>query len=400
MKRRDWQDEDIKKMLRSMPKIEDKRSAAEVEQALQVKYRRKHRKQWKPLIVGIASLFLIIILSSTFLQNDRIENKEESLDSFSLSKMEESASSEEQTSIMKDNEITDITKQDPIENADVESFEKEPETDSTNIADVVYKEDVVDSTLLTIGIPDSQANYIIPVSIIVNGIMNQEEKLNELILQMNNVDEKSYGLTEYYPLDVKVSMNEETNTIEVDIPKESPLLLEDKLFLPSIKETFSRLGVKEIAFYTDGVLGAEFSHYGYIEKEPITLPTKRAYFAYQESAATPKLLVPSHLEYETIHEALTAAKTNPDDFVVAAIPDRIIWDEVKVSAENVVVSLSEEAKLQDTKEYLLGIEAMLLIAKNFGYKTVTFENSNIERIKGIDLTKEIPVPEAPNLISK
>ena len=77
MKKSRWKEREIEDLLRQLPQVKDKRSKKEVFAGIEGKQRRNRIKQWIPLIVGIASLFLMMILgSSLMIGKDESKEKE------------------------------------------------------------------------------------------------------------------------------------------------------------------------------------------------------------------------------------------------------------------------------------------------------------------------------------
>lgn len=64
-----------------------------------------------------------------------------------------------------------------------------------------------------------------------------------------------------------------------------------------------------------------------------------------------------------------------------------------------IIQLSDQAAIENSKESLQALEAILFIAKDFGFEKVKFENAPIEEVGQLNLTEDISVPKAPNQVN-
>lgn len=118
------------------------------------------------------------------------------------------------------------------------------------------------------GVPDDQMNFIVPISIKLKH-HDESDTLNQLVNQMSDIDEAQYGLSDYFPLDIKISQGNDINTAHIDFPEKSQLLAEDTLFLHSMEETLSYNNIEKMTFSTEGKQGARFAHAGYLKEVDI-----------------------------------------------------------------------------------------------------------------------------------
>lgn len=118
------------------------------------------------------------------------------------------------------------------------------------------------------GVPDDQMNFIVPISIKLKHY-DESDKLNQLVNQMSDMDEEQYGLSDYFPLDIKISQGNDMTAAHIDFQGKSRLLDEDTLFLHSMEETLSYNNIEKMTFSTDGKQGAMFAHAGYLKEVDI-----------------------------------------------------------------------------------------------------------------------------------
>lgn len=188
-------------------------------------------------------------------------------------------------------------------------------------------------------------------------------------------------MAEYFPLAVKMTGGINEETINIDIPENSQLLLQDSLFLNVIQETFKYQDIEKVTFTSGGKEGADFSHLGFLKEVKINKIGKKAYFIYQANKNSRRLLVPSNSEFPSIAVALEEMKkAEGDPSILPSIPPNMKWERLETQGGKIVIELSQGTKFQNNDDYFMTLEAILFTAKDFGYKNVEFKNANIDAI--------------------
>ncbi|MGG0847546.1 hypothetical protein [Peribacillus simplex] len=407
MRKSRWKENEIEDMLRGLPKLKDDRTKAEVYARIHDNKRKKH---WIPLIASVASLFLMVVLASALIIGNKGTTREEDSGGngkLSISENKEMADQERQNANIKENTSEDkqgnqefLSKQAEIESKD-EVSEIEPLTGEKEktFAHAIYQDDLKNASIITMGVPDDQMNFIVPISIKLKHY-DKADTLNRLTNQMSNIDEEQYGLSDYFPLDIKISQGNDMTTAHIEFRENSRLLKEDTLFLHSMEETLSYNDIEKMTFSTDGKQGAMFANKGFLKEADIPHQKKRTYLLYQRDESSPRFLVPSNMDYRDIEEALQAGKGEPDmEGISPAIPDDLKWESIRSKGDLVSIQLSDQAAIENSEESLQALEAILFIAKDFGFEKVKFENAPIEEVGQLNLTEDIWVPKAPNLVN-
>ncbi|MBO0999105.1 hypothetical protein IOC57_15325 [Bacillus sp. SD075] len=405
MRKSRWKESEIEDMLRELPKLKDDRTKAEVFAKIDDK---KRKKNWIPLIAGAASLFLLVVLASSLIIEKKGTTNQEggSSGKLSISENKEMADIEREDASNKGNPSEDkqynqefSSKQTGIESKDKVS-EKEPrkrEKEKT-FAQAIYQDDLKNASIITMGVPDDQMNFIVPISFKLKHY-DESDTLNLIVNQMSDIDEEQYGLSDYFPLDIKISQGNDRTTAHIDFQEKSPLLDEDTLFLHSMEETLSYTKIEKMTFSTDGKQGAMFAHAGYLKEEVIPHQKNRTYLQYQRDETSPIFLVPSNMGYQDFEEALQAGKGGEDiEGISPSIPHDLKWERISYVGDLVIIQLSDQAAIENNEESLQALEAILFIAKDFGFEKVKFENASIEEVGELNLTKDIMVPKAPNQV--
>ncbi|MGG0284550.1 hypothetical protein ABEY41_05375 [Peribacillus butanolivorans] len=408
MRKPRWKENEIEDMLHQLPKVQDKRTKDEVYAGI---HNKKRKKQWFPLIVGVASLFLMVVLaSSLIIGKEGTTSKEEGSDNgkLAVSELKSLPDHEQQDAKVKDKSAEDKEENSKLQSMREEDREtKEEVFDSESVkkdkvvalAPAIYPEDLKNKSTITMGVPDNQQNFVIPISIVVNRY-DESDALNQLFNQMSDINEEQYGLSDYFPLDIEITQGTEMNTAHIELHEESQLLDEDILFLHTMEETLSYLNIEKMTFATDGKQGARFAHAGFLKEADIPQQKNRTFLLYQNDESSPKFLVPSNMDYQDFEEALQAGKEEPDiEGISSAIPDDLIWEKISSDGDLVTIQLAEQAVIENSEDSLQALEAILFIAKEFGFNRVKFENAPIEKVGNLNLTEDIVVPKAPNQVN-
>ncbi|MFB3166096.1 hypothetical protein P5G62_002935 [Neobacillus sp. 179-C4.2 HS] len=385
MKKSEWSDKQLEELLRQMPKIHDNRNPRDIYQNLSIKKRK--RPAWLiPGFAAAAALLLFFLLVPKMLNGTQ--------NSFDSAKQEES-SSEAKMSQSDDHSSLLMKKEDSKSGS-------EPEMRITEInKNALYDNEVGDGTVITYWIPDSQAQNLVPISIVVTPD-NNKNWLTIFTESMELLNEEEWGLADYYPLNAKLELDETKNTVIVDVPKNHPYgqgSTAEINFITTLKNNIaSNSNVNKILLKTDGQPGVELGNYGVLEEIEVKPEGKHAYFFYKPDGMDTTYLVPSTDTYLDINAALEAMKTDQQEQALKAslIPSFPIKD-VTAKENKLIITLDENAAMENSQETVNSYEAILLTAKEFGIDTITIVNAPIQLLGPFDLTKEMKVPLAPNL---
>ncbi|RFU69058.1 hypothetical protein [Bacillus sp. V59.32b] len=400
-----WNDKDIEELLQNLPQVKDKRSSQEIYQNIELRINKKRRSNWVPLFATVAALFVLTVLASSFMLNSENSTSEDvAIEKTATEGNHQESSADKKGPPAEEPDIAaNEDKNEEAAEAKRNSTEEKsvPKIEDPSLlkAGAVLASDLENQSVITIGVPDTEVNYVIPVSYVTED--GSDETAAELSQVMSLLEEDSLGLDDYFPLDATIT-TENQQTINIDLPEDSSHLLEDRLFFKVIQETFKYQGGDRVTFSTNGEKGAEFSHHGFLEEIEIESNNNRAYFIYQLNEGTRKMLVPSNSEFTTIEEALAEMKNGnaeEDPSILPSIPQQLEWDSIEEQAKKLIVKFSGDTKIEDTEAYLYALEAILFTAKDFGFDAVKFENVTIDAIGPYNLQNDLAVPIAPNRIN-
>jgi hypothetical protein len=385
VKKSEWSDKQLEELLRQMPKIHDHRNPRDIYQNLSIKKRK--RPSW--LIPGFAAAAALLLF---FLLVPRMLNGTQN--SFDSAKQENS-SSEAKISQSDDRSSLLMKKEESISGA-------EPEMQITEFnKNALYVDEAGDGTVITYWVPDSQAQNLVPISIVIPPD-NNKNWLTVFTESMELLNEEEWGLTDYYPINAKFELDDTKNTVIVDVPKNHPYgqgSTAEFNFITTLKKNIaSNSNVDKIIFKTDGQPGIELGNYGVLQEIEVKPEGNHAYLSYTPDGMETTYLVPSADTYQNINAAFEAMKTDHQELGLAAslVPSFPI-KEVTTKENKLIITLDENAAMENNQETVYSYEAILLTAKDFGIDSITILNAPIQLLGPFDLTKEIKVPLAPNL---
>ncbi|MFP7297799.1 hypothetical protein [Neobacillus niacini] len=383
MKKSEWSDKQLEELLRQMPKIEDHRNPRDIYQNLSIKKRR--RPAWLiPGFAAAAALLLFFILVPRFFEGTQ---------TFDSAKQEKSQS-EEKISLSDDRSSTLNKEEDGTSGA------KSNMLMTKMSKSALYEDEIGNGMVLTYWIPDSQAQILIPVSIVVPSDDNKDW-LTMLTESMGLLKEEEWGLADYYPLNATFELDQSTNTVIVNVPADHKYgqgSTGEMIFLDILQKTIaSNSQVNSIKLQTNGQPGIEFGNYGVMDELDVISEREHGYFLYTPDGMETTYLVPSKDTFQDLNSAFEAMKTNqPQGGLEASIGPSFQMKEFSIQDSKLIITMDENTQIENTPAVLYSFEAILLTAKEFGIETIMVVNAPFEHIGPFDLSKEIKVPLAPN----
>lgn len=385
MKKSEWSDKQLEELLRQMPKIQDDRNPRDIYQNLSI--RKSKTKQWLlPGLATVAALLLFFILVPKLMVGTQYSEDK-------VSKENASSKQEMQTgdnSTLSFNEDAD-SKAKTLSGAEKVEFLK----------NAIYEDEVGNATVLTYWIPDPQVQILVPVSTIVRDT-NDKSWLTLFNKEMVNLKEQEWGLSEFYPLNATLKLDEENNSVLVDVPSSHQYgqgsATETNFINVLQKDITSNSDIRKIKFSTNGEPGIELGNFGRKEVLDIVSEKNHAFFFYYSEGNELPYLVPSIDTYKDIKTALEAMKKDlPQLGLKSSLLPSLPINDVSINEKTLHVTITNNSSLRDDQLTLNAYEALLLTAKEFGFEKVSINNSPINTLGPFDLSKENKVPRAPNL---
>lgn len=394
MKKNKKSDRNIEALLSQLPKIQDKRKKEEIyTRLLEPPPIQKRKNKWTPVLVSVATLCLLAIISSTYFFQENSTSTTEQAQDKATQQLVNSAENSEEAETITEQDVA-LNEASRTNNEKGESLQSQDVTS----ASLLYETELEDSDYVTIGIPTKDVQYVVPLTFVYSDTMDYLDTFNEIA---NSVNEEDYGLDDYFPLQAEISFIEDQKVIGVNVSADHTYVNADQIFQNVLEESFRYQNITEVQLETEGESGVEFAHIGDIEEIKVTLYPQRAMYVATFSDSATSLFVPSERSFETFSEALEAMKEGTSfEGIQASIPKNVVFESVENDEKNVIVTFSEETILANNAQYEQAIEAILLTARDFGFESVSFQNSTIETIGAINMYESVEVPVAPNVVER
>ncbi len=385
-------EKELEELLKSLPRIKDRRNPQEIYQNISLKMEKRKGRSWMiPSLAGAAALLLFIFLVPQIMDWDNFALNFTGKDNYEKEEYIESGSKQMETVSQSGKESLNSIKN---------GQKQEIRIDEQEIYSAVYDTGDSQYDYFVYPIPDRNGQILVPITVVARTEKNKAafEQYTEL---MPLLKEEEWGLSDYYPLNGKLTLSEDQKTLHVDLPRNHIYgegSSSEHNFMRVINDTAASRGIETITFSTEGNPGVNFSHTGYVEKMPVYIQGARGYYFYTPPGAGKKLyLVPSNQSYATIQEALGKMKENiPVDNLEASIPKNFVIAEVIEASDLLIIRLDDTATVTNETETIYTIEAILLTAKEFNFKRVKIENSNLASVGKFRFSEEWTVPLAPN----
>lgn len=391
MKKSEWSDNELEQLLRQMPKIKDHRDPRDIYQSLSIKVKKRKRPAWiVPTIASAAAVLLLFLMGPNIWQGI----------------FQDSSSQQGEVAMDTENKNMQFSKAEPNNSGDT-AINNEPQDNFSTFMvqpneTAIYEEDLENQEVLTYFVPDQNAQFLIPVSLIVSN--GNESWLQKYETYSRNLTEVQWGLSDYYPLDATLrEVNE--NTINIDVHEGHQYgngSASEMLFLGVLEQIlYSRDQLQKITLSTNGTPGIMFGNTG--EKTEINKTStdgKHSYYLFYPNNSNLPFLVPSVSVYTEIDKALESMLTDMQEYpdLKSPLSFKFIINSNASTNDQLVITIEDNEQLKNEPQYIYSIEAILLTAKEFGYKTVKFENTAITEIGRFNLKNEIKVPIAPNKV--
>lgn len=391
-----WNDDNLDKLLHSMPKIKDDRPSSEILERLKNDNRMKEDrrpkvKKWIPSIVAVAALLLLSLLLPSMLKGNQ--------DMVSEPMMDNTRSANKQ-SIARDYKTESGSVE---EDSDTESFETTTfsSMEIMGMRSHVVLADVDDNSFfLNLGLVH-EAN-VVPVTILIGkdrvqadlGIDNPDSVA--LYKEYAGVfDEESYGFDNYHPYKGELTTSEKT--VIHKLPKnhgyDMAVAILDS-YTDSVKETFTDFDEFKVVDNDGNPL--IFDYVG----EAMDFPLKRQlpYFKYVMPSGEVYLIPYENGDSSTVTQALLSMKKAENDIVTEVIPAGIDY---QVTEEDGVAVVTFDSLVDFTtipqNDVMQMIEGFMLTASNYDVQ-VQLKNIEQSHFENYDLTKPLPKPIGANPI--
>ncbi|RFB17013.1 hypothetical protein DZB84_11525 [Bacillus sp. HNG] len=403
MKKSEWNDEQLEQMLSQMPRVKDNRKPQEIYQNITLKMNKQKKKVWMvPTIASVAAALLLFILAPSFIDN----MNSSSSDSAEMAREKSSIAMENKEETSNDESFSTLQEADESKPDDeVEIFSSEEQPIQNYAVNSVGENQV----LLTYGVYLGGVMFPTIVSIVVESdgqdVVEQWQKnipqVNEFIRQ--NAGWGIDGIPESYFTDFsEVETKDSAKAVRVDVNNtvhtESFSSAQRVEFLQAINSFRYLLeDYQHVELFQNNQQGIMIGETGTTENNiDLEKDTKKAYLYFLNEESGKKLLALTYEDFKTVKQALEAMKNDKDQGDYKLYPTIISEiKDINEDGSNLEVHFSDDAVLENTDNYILMLDAIMLTAKEFNFNKVTFYG-NIDQIGNVRFGEPTPVPLAPN----
>ena len=381
-------DDDLEKLLHSMPKMDDTRSKDELLQRLKNDKRLtdisvtpiRKKRRIAPVIAAVAVILLVAILIPSFMNS-----------------MNTGKQSADQAMPKSDSKLAPA---EAIEE-EVENFARDASPESAALMDgasqyAVFPADLDGGTIMNIGLQDAQA-VSIPVSILLTkeeleskGLTVSSTDLELYNAFAEELDEQSLGFEPVHPIDATFTESGDRLSVFLnDKHKYDLSAAKQEVFLHVLMQSFPSYA--EINILDAAGNPAEFDQVGQLEpihKQRVEWHTP--FYVYQQGNGQ-ELLSPGFMQQAgSFEEALRLMQTAPNDLFAPSIPKELNFT-VKLKDGVAEVTFSDTVQLDSMpmNEASQMIDALLLTASSFD---VQLKLSPVEPLdwNGLNFSETLP----------
>ncbi|MGE8204371.1 hypothetical protein ACQKP0_07375 [Heyndrickxia sp. NPDC080065] len=388
----------LEDLLTNMPKMIDHRSPEEIYNNIisnQNRNLRKKRAFLIPSVIVAAAAILIILISSSFFVQPN-NNQVATADKSNVKK--DSAEKKTDPLYEKSENLPFLENQntaaDKVDKGKPSSLPKE----STEMS-AVYEKDMNENDIFNYGVFTKDA-IVVPISVIVP--KSNSEWLTKYLDTLKKLPFKKWGFSsdpiftgelEYHQSDKKLHI-----IINLKDWSKVPEYVEQNLNNILNYSFAYQDDVSEVDFSDEHGNQVELNNTGLLETTiKINKILKKGYFIYENTNGK-NLLIPSDEKYDSLGKALKNMKIAPNDYYRPLIPKNIITTVKEESREHVIIQFKDRLNLSNNNvlDYKTMLDGILLTAKNFGYKFVSFKNISPLKWEEYDFSSQISVPISPN----
>ena len=397
-----------KSLLSQLPVVKDERSKATIYENIEKKRNeqmsRSTKKKTPWIIPGIAAvivlLLAVLITPGLFNQNNNDSNiaitQSDSNETSANSSNSGSDSKAETTTLAPAEEKSSEANDTAIE--EVPTLAEEPTVFDSYIP--AFQQS--DGKSVVISYPDPESTLLVPLSFPLDESKSTQENI-EFIL--TNFRASDYGL-ERSPLTDAIfeliNMSEkETLVVSFPEPGDGLSSTESIMINDSVQQLAKSLGADQINWQTNGEDGYTLGNFG--NADPSVNKKPSPYFLYKSSTGAHFLVNGPALQGEEGAEmdvALSLMKDGDQStpYYLPSIPATVAIYSFDGNGSEATIAFTEESNFPSEEEAMQTIEALMLVASQYDYQTIRFENTGFDKIGRYSLDKPLTIPSSPNAV--
>ncbi|MCA0173373.1 hypothetical protein [Bacillus sp. RAR_GA_16] len=253
---------------------------------------------------------------------------------------------------------------------------------------------------IVISYPDPESTLLVPLSFSLDESKSTQENIDFIL---TNFPFSDYKL-ERSPLSeatFDLITTSENPTLVVSFPEPGDGLssTESIMVNDSVQQLAKSLGADQIRWQTNGEEGYALGNFG--EADPSVNKMPNPYYLYESSTGEHFLVIGPALQGEEGAEmdvALSLMKNGDPNFpsLIPAIPASVSIYSFDGNGSEATIAFTEESTFASEEEAMQTIEALMLVASQYNYETIRFENTGFNEIGRYSLDKPLTIPTSPN----
>ncbi|MGG2954106.1 UDP-glucose 6-dehydrogenase [Geobacillus stearothermophilus] len=360
MKKFPWNERCIEHSLEQLPMVKDRRTKEDVYERLQ---RTQRKMRWRRRWLSAASMALFLAVVAVGMNAAAPERAEQQQRSSTVKTLgAESAP---------------------------------PQVETIMAADAAPAQE--DAGVMVVGLPDAANGRVVPVAVPLSGRLAPEERFTAALRVLGRSPLRAASA--WFDGVVIQPAAGGTGEWMVHVPAQhrvfSASRKEQKLFVDALVETARQMGERRLRFFTGEKEGLELPALGMVKTTKIK---ERQRMYYKNSASFGyTVLVPAPDSARTFSEALKQMKTSTIRGLEPAIPPGVNVELADMDARHATVRIQLTAQPHEEDAARMA-EAVLLTAKEFGFREVTFAADGLSNLGPYPVGMRIRVPAGPNAL--
>lgn len=413
MRKSGWNEYPVEQLLQQFPSIKDHRSPFEIYQGISSRVRKRRvNRIFIPGLATISALFILAILGYPIMREVPGESRGQFAGRDGAAVLErdegqvknvppkEEPGEVELPQIIEPGEDAELHIAKSPQNTSGENGQIQDSQASRQSERLVVE---TEEHSFTMGMPDKMGTLTIPVSFVYKE--GDSSLLNKALQSVGTLAEKNGEFTKFPLQGAQFAEIQEKGRkwLEIDFPADSNASSSayGGSILKSIEEILAWNGYEKAVVSTDGQPGLYAGNNEHFEIR-VNPEHRQTSWYLLFKGEVPAFAVPAGETFQRVEEAIEAMKSEPanEPQLRSAIPSGVEIASIDSSRDNLVITFAAESQAAITEDSPNLISSMydciLLTAKGFGYKTVTFTGIKASTIEGIPLNVPVPVPKAPN----
>ncbi|WP_226659548.1 hypothetical protein [Pseudalkalibacillus hwajinpoensis] len=257
-----------------------------------------------------------------------------------------------------------------------------------------------EGTSVVISYPDPESMLLVPLSFSLDKSKSTQENIDFIL---TNFPASDYAL-EHSPIseatfDFITTSENPTLVVNFSEPGDGLSSTESIMINDSVQQLAKSLGADQISWQTNGKEGYTLGNFG--EADPLVNKKPTPFYLYESSTGTHFLVNGPALQGEEGAEmdmALSLMKNGDPNTpsLTPSIPATVSIYSFDGNGSEATITFTEESTFASEEEAMQTIEALMLVASQYNYETIRFENTGFDKIGRYSLDKPLTIPSSPN----